>query len=103
MFCLKAGGGGAGTKSRDTISMYPKLTALTGAPADDFREKGLANTGITDKDCAGPVLKELQIEQPQDSSLLFRISHSFSGHFRWQLQKSVSQVKLQGDRMAIER
>ena len=47
------------------------LVCLTGAPADDFREKGLANTGITDKDCAGPVLKELQIEQPQDSGFLF--------------------------------
>ena len=48
------------------------LIRLTGAPADDLREKGLANTGIADKDRAGPVLKELQIEQAQNSGFLFR-------------------------------
>jgi len=47
------------------------LIRLTGAPAHDFGEEGLPHTGIADKDCAGTVVQELQIEQPQNAPLQF--------------------------------
>ncbi len=47
------------------------LIRLTGFPAEDLGQEGLAHPGIADENGAGSFLEEVQIEQPQDASFLF--------------------------------
>jgi hypothetical protein len=53
----------AGSGSSTFRNSYFVREARDRAPADDFREEGLAYAGIADKDRTGPLGDELQIEQ----------------------------------------
>ena len=48
------------------------LVGLTGAPANDFRQKGLPDAGVADEHNAGALFEELQIEQAHDPILGIR-------------------------------
>lgn len=45
------------------------LIRLTGVPADDLGQVGLAHAGITDQTYAGAIAQEVEIEQAKDASL----------------------------------